>query len=396
VRLILFLLTCNIFLQAADISLNEIIQKLKEEHPTAKAIKAYEAAYSAENRAILSNEALQLNTDGSYAKPDLEKSGYEYSIGVEQKFINPSVKKSIAKSARYLNDAEILNLKHDFLLLQNDVRLLYHLNCLDKEAILQYKESYLAFETLYIKKEKAYQYGEISKKELLQLKIELERLKGDLNYYQNQEKSSREALASKTLMPIFKDETLSCKDTYSVVEKLSFDTVEESMKEESLDKKIESLKSDFGRYDKQFDSFTLSAAYQDEIDTKKYVVGLSIPLNFTSSFNEESRAVALHKKSALEYEKQKLKLKRGSEIKLLQKQLSQAFQSTELSASILKQYENELMPLIERGYQLGEDSAIVYLLSQREMWMYKKELIENYKKYYEILFELYSVLQIKD
>jgi len=397
-RLILLLLVCNIFLQASDISLDEIVQKLKNEHPMAKSIKAYEAAYSAENRAISSNKALQLTTEGAYAKPDLDldSSGFEYSIGVEQNFLNPSVKKSILKSNRYQNDAQILILKHDFLLLQNDVRLLYHINCLDKKAILQYKESYLAFETLYMKKEKAYQYGEISKKELLQLQIELERLKGNFNYYQSQVKASRDALESKILMPMFKDNALSCTDTYPVVENLFFNIAQESMIEESLDKKILSLKSDFNRYEKPFDSFTFSAAFKNEIDTKRYVVGLSVPLNFTSSFNEESRAVALNKKSALEYEKQKLKLTRESEITLLQKQLSQAFQSTELVASILKRYENELMPLVERGYRLGEDSAIEYLMSQRDMWMYKKDLIQHYKKYYEILFRLYNVLQIKD
>jgi outer membrane protein, heavy metal efflux system len=54
------------------------------------------------------------------------------------------------------------------------------------------------------------------------------------------------------------------------------------------------------------------------------------------------------------------------------------------------------MPLIEMGYRLGEDSAVEYLLSQREMWTLKKELMQNYKNYYQTLFELYSVLEIKE
>lgn len=395
-RSILFLLVCNIFLQASEISLDEIVQKLKDEHPMTNAIKAYEAAYNAENRAILSNEALQLNTYGSYAKPDLDKSGYEYSVGVQQKFMNHRVKENISKSARYQSDAEILNLKHDFLLLENDVRLLYHLNCLDKQAIEQYKASYLSFKTLYTKKKKAYKYGEISKKELLQLQIELDRLNSEYKHIENEEKTSRNSLQSKILLPIFEEIVLSCKDTYAVTDKLVINNNEVSLQLESLNKKIKSAESDFNQYNSMFDSYTLSAAYQDEIDTKRFVVGLSIPLNFTSSINEESRAAAMHNKSALEYEMQGLRLERESKVKLLEKQLLQSFQDIGLVTAMLDKYENELMPLIERGYRLGEDSAIEYLLSQREMWMYKKDLLQHRKKYYEMLFKLYSILEIKD
>jgi len=63
---------------------------------------------------------------------------------------------------------------------------------------------------------------------------------------------------------------------------------------------------------------------------------------------------------------------------------------------MLKQYEDELMPLIEKGYRLGEDSAIEYLLSKREMWRFKEDLIMHYKNYYETLFKLYSVLEMKE
>lgn len=395
-KVLLLALMSTVLLQASTISLNEILQKLKSEHPMAKSMKAYENAYSAENKAKSSNVPLQLSTQGAYAKPDLEKSGYEYSVGVQQKFIHPSVKESIYKSSSYKNDAEILSLKHDFLLLENDVRLLYHLNCLDNKVIKQYKISYLAFKTLYMKKEKAYKYGEISKKELLQLHIELDRLKGDYKHYENEEKTSRNNLQSKILLPFFEEKVLSCKDTYKVTEELLWNNTDESLQEQAINKKIKSVESDFNRYDTLFNSYTLSASYEDEHDTNRFILGLSIPLNFTSAFNGENRAVALHKKSAFLYEKEGLKLKKLAQIELFKKYLSQSFQDIELVTSMLKRYETELMPLIEKGYRLGENSAIEYLLSQREIWMYKKNLIQHYKNYYEMLFKLYSILEIKD
>ncbi|MEK6658594.1 MAG: hypothetical protein AABY36_02805, partial [Campylobacterota bacterium] len=64
--------------------------------------------------------------------------------------------------------------------------------------------------------------------------------------------------------------------------------------------------------------------------------------------------------------------------------------------SMVEKYENELMPLVKSAYALGEDSAIEYLLSQRELLRLKEELATQHKKYYETLFKLYSVLQIKE
>lgn len=391
----LIILAIPYMLLASGITLDEILNKLKYEHPMAKSIKAYKSAYISDNKAKSSREAIVFNTDATLAKPDLDEDGYEYSVGLEQSFINPTVKANISKSFRYKNDAEILKLKNDFLLLKNDVGLLYHINCLDRKTTKQYKDAYLAFETLYTKKQKAYKYGEISKKEILQLKIELNRLKGNFKHYKNEEKKSRNNLQAKILLPVFKEEILSCTDIYEIKGKLLFSTTEESMQEQALNKRIQSVSSDFNRYDTLFDSFSVSAQYQNEIDTKRISVGLSLPLSFTSSINEENRAVAMYKQSALEHKKQAVKLKRESEIESLQNQLFQAYEDIELVSSMLKSYENELMPLIEMGYRLGEDSAIEYLLSKREMWMYKKNLIQNYKYYYETLFKLYSVLEIK-
>lgn len=78
---------------------------------------------------------------------------------------------------------------------------------------------------------------------------------------------------------------------------------------------------------------------------------------------------------------------------MLKNRLSQNFQDTSTLESIVQRYENELMPLIESAYRLGEDSAIEYLLGRQEMWKLKKELTQDQKKYYRTLFELYGVLE---
>lgn len=395
-KTLFFLLVCSLFLHATTLSLDEILQKLKHEHPTAKSIQSLEYANNSQNKAVSSREALGFFAEGTYAKPTLDKSGYEYGVGVEQKFMHPSVKKSTIEYVKYQNEAEILSLKHDFALLENEVRLLYHINCLNQKNIEQYKESFLAYEALYMKKEKSYKYGEISKKELLVLQIELDRLKNEYKLYENEVKISRDNLQSKILLPLFKDKELSCKDIKPVTKEFDFDIKDETLDEQSLSKKIQSLQSDFDRYNAPFDSFALGASYKNELDTDRFTVALSVPLNFTTSINEESRAAALHKKSAAQYEKESLKLQKASNTEALKKELAQSFESITAQKAMVEKYENELMPLVKSAYALGEDSAIEYLLSQRELLRLKEELTAQHKKYYETLFKLYSVLQIKE
>ena len=395
-KTLFFIFSCALYLQASAINLDDILQELKSKHPMAQSIKAYQETFDAQNRALTSRKALKFSAQGAYANPKLEASGYEYSLGLQQNFMHPGLKENALQSAHYQSDAKILTLKYNFLLLKNRVRLHYHLNCLDQKAIKQYKTSYEAFQSLYIKKEKAFSYGEISKKELLQLQIELDRLKNEYKHYKNEEKISRNNLQSIMLLADFEKHTLSCEDTYVIKEKLTLESSDIRLQEQSLNKKIQSLESTFNQFDTHFNSYTVSASYEEELDTDRFMLGISVPLNFTTEKNEDKRAAALHEKSALEYERQSLKLQKESDIKLLNRRLEQAFQDIKVLTSILKKYEDELMPLVERGYHLGEDSAIEYLLAKREIWEFKEELIEHYKNYYEVLFELYSALEIKD
>lgn len=302
-RSIFFLFAFSILLNASAITLNEIVQELKQKHPAAMSLKANEKAAVLQTEALSSREALVLTSQGAYARPSLEKSGYEYGIGVEQNIANPNVKKNMLRSLSYLNEAQILELKKDFLLLLNEVSYLYHSNCLDIKSADEYKRSLLAFETLYEKKKKAYMYKEISKKELLMLELELKRLKNEYRHYMDEINVSRAELNSKTLLESLKGEELSCKDMELISKENIFEKVSESLKERSFDKKIQSLQNEYGRYDSVFDSFTLNASYENELDTDKFVFGVSLPLNFTTSLNERKKAHIMQKESALKYEK---------------------------------------------------------------------------------------------
>ncbi|NOQ29578.1 MAG: hypothetical protein GQ570_00495 [Helicobacteraceae bacterium] len=395
-RIIIFIYLSALLVNATTFMLDDAIKELKVSHPLAKSINSFEKAFKAQNRALSASDAVVLNAEGAHARPKYDKDGYEYTVGLEKNFLNPTYQNELLKSSNYESDAQILQLKHSFLALQNSVKLLYHINCLDRKSEKQYKKSFKSFKKLYVKKQKAYEYGEVSRKELLQLQIELLRLKSKYKYYKKEEQISRDALQAKLLLNSFKNETSQCNDLYPITKELSENNSQTSLQELSFQKKILSADSSYKQHDTFLNSVALSAAYQSEIDTKRVIVALSIPLNFSGALNTQSRLAALNKKSAYEEEAREFKLQRSAKIELLNKKLVQGFEATQAFSSMLDKYENELIPLIEKGYNLAEFSAIEYLLSKREFMELKKEQIQNYKNYYKTLFELYTTLEIKD
>jgi outer membrane protein, heavy metal efflux system len=318
-RVVALLVLASVLLNAASLGLKEILEKIEHEHPFAKSIQANAYAYEAQNRARSSRQALELSAQGAHATPDFEDPGYEYTVGVEQSFVRLKVKDSALRSAQYQSDAEILNLRRQFLLLKNEVRLLYHTSCLDQTLTQEYTTAYNAFTALFEKKKKAYGYGEISKKEFLHLQIERERIQNELKRYEYEAVVSREKLQSKILLSEFRGRSLLCQDIYDISSVVPKGDTHVSLQEQSLDKQIDSAKSEFNQYDTLFSSFSLSASYQNEIDTDRFIVGMSMPLDFTSASNEEQRAAALHKKSVYEYTKEAYVLQRSSDIQILQK-----------------------------------------------------------------------------
>lgn len=392
----LFLSFASIFLNASTITLDEILTVVQKEHPAVKSLQEIDYAHKSQTQALSLREASQLNIQNSYANPKFNKAEHEYDIGVTQNITLPNVKKNIAQANSYKNEAQLLELKYNFALLKNDIALLYHNSCLDKINLSNFSQELKSFEELYAKKEKAYQYKEISKKELLELSLELERLKNEYKQHTNALQSSRSRLQSKMLLEYFADKELSCHDLHPLVKELQIDNQSQTLIEQSFDKKIQSYQSDARRYNNSFDSFTLGLSYAKEIDLDKATVSLSLPLHFTTSIYEQNRAAALHNQSAAYHDKEAYMLQKKADIVMLQRELSFDFQNIEAQNNIIRKYENELLPLAKTAYLSGENSAIEFLLNQREYLKLKAELTLKQKKYYQTLFELLSVAQTKE
>lgn len=393
---LLFLTSIFLNVNASIITLDEILTAVQKEHPIAKSIQEISYVHKSQNQVLSSREAAQLNIQKSYTNQQFDKAEYEYGIGVTQSITLPSVKKHIVQANAYNNEAQMLELQYNFAHLKNEIVFLYHNSCLDQKNLSNFNEELKSFEELYTKKAKAYEYKEISKKELLELSLELERLKNEYKQYKNTLQSSRFRLQSKMLLEYFADKELSCNDLNPFVKEFQVDNQSQTLIEQSFDKKTQSYQSDAKRYNNSFDSFTLGLAYSKEISLTRATVSLSIPLNFTTSVYEQNRAAALHNQSAVSYNKEAYMLEKRADIELLQRELSFDFESIKVQNSIVKKYEDELLPLVKTAYLSGENSAIEFLLNQREYLKLKAELITKHKKYYQTLFKLLSVTQTKE
>lgn len=381
---------------STPLSLDEILHSLRQNHPLLRSMKEQHSSAQAQNRGDNATAPMVLFGDGAYVDHDFEENGYEYSVGIMQTIRINDTQQHSYDAARFQSDADSLEAERAFILLQNQIKSLYHTSCLDQKKSEQFTSSYDAFAVLYAKKEKAYHYGEISKKELLQLQIELLHLKRLLQSYLSEQQISRDSLQALIALPALSRQTLSCQDLYPIVTKDIDPATINYLSRQSIDKRIQSSQSSSSRYDLNFESVDVELRYDNELDQDRYIFGLAIPLGFSSSANEEKRAAALHKQSALEYERENLLEKKSSQIQMLKKTLDQHVNGIESMSHIVATYHKELMPLIETSYRMGESSVIEYLLSKREIWELQKELIETKKNYYTTLFALNSAAESKE
>ena len=61
-----------------------------------------------------------------------------------------------------------------------------------------------------------------------------------------------------------------------------------------------------------------------------------------------------------------------------------------------RNYQKDLLPLMKKSYDLGEISVVEYILTRQKAFQLREEIYHTKKSYYEILFRLYTLSEIKD
>jgi len=89
-------------------------------------------------------------------------------------------------------------------------------------------------------------------------------------------------------------------------------------------------------------------------------------------------------------------LEKKSMAKALEAELKSTAVNIHALESNIYKYKNTLLPLMKKSYDLGESSVIEYLLNRQAYYQQQLELFAMQKDYYQTLFTLYSLSEIKD
>ncbi|HEY9129302.1 MAG TPA: TolC family protein [Sulfurovum sp.] len=393
--IILFMLLIH-FSDADTLTLKHVLKAANDNNRLIKA-KDYESLFlEAKNQADTAMDPLELYGTGTRAYPKFDASGNEYSVGLSKQLPLGDSKKEEQMINRLNNEAYLLEEEKKILNFENGLKSLYHQHCLDHKNYKSFRQNFEEFVKLYKKKQKAYQYQEISKTELMQLEIEKNRLYAQLEELKASQMISKQKLFILGNIRDIDKNVLVCNDMYPIRENVELKENAFTLSQEAYEKRIKSTQVALKRHSRALDSIELSAQYDQEIDIDRYTVGVSVPLTFTSKRSEQERVAALHKNSALSFQYEQDMLEKRSIFMELKRTLKSKALMIRSLQSNLDNYNKQLLPLIKKGYELGESSVIEYLLNRQNYYQINQELLALQKNYYQTLFTLYTISEMKD
>jgi len=380
---------------ASALTLQAILHEAEQHNTLTKALDQQALASKSQALVDTANTPLSLYAEGVRAVPNTSVWGYEYTVGISKNIKLGNIQNEERNMILLQSEASRLEGEKKVILFNNTIKNIYHQHCVDVQRYSSIKQNYQDFLSLYTKKEKAYKYHEISKTELMQLKSEKRRLFVQVENMKMAQNSSKQKILILSGLNNTKHVQLACNDIYPIRSQITLnDTFRLST--QAKEKRLESTQKALKRYSHTIDSFDINGQYGKELDIDRYTIGVSIPLNFTTSKNEYARAAAMYKASEIAYRYEQSIKERQAFLGELQLQLkSQAFM-VKMTSENYKSYKNDLLPLIKKSYDLGETSVIEYLLSRQKLYTLNQELYASKKVYYQTLFRLYTLSETKD
>ena len=382
---------------ASTLTLQKVLASAHHTNPLRQSIDQQKLYLHAKNLADTASAPIELYGSGTQAKPLGRDKLFEYTLGLSKNIKLGNTQALEERITQLNNEATLLEADKTLLNFENGIKNLYHQHCLDKRNSQSVQENYNEFVKLYQKKQKAYTYKEISKAELMQLKIEKEHLYGTLQTIIMQQKISKEKLFILGGIYQTPHTSLSCSDLLPIRASvpLAVDTTFRLTKE-AHDKRVESTQTTLQRHSKAIDSLNLSVEYAKEFEIDKYTVGVSVPLNFTSRQSEQERVASMYQNASLDLSYQQTMKENKSASQELKNQLKSDVMMITSIQNRLNDYQKTLLPLIKKSYELGESTVIEYLLNRQNYHQLKQALYATQKAYYQTLFTLYTLHEIKD
>lgn len=392
--MLLFLL--SELLSAKTITLNQIVNSSKKNNKSSQALMKNYLALEAKNKADTASDPLEIFATKAKVKPLDALDGYEYSLGFSKAIKLGHIQKKDQKITRLNNEANLLESKIEIASFHQAIKNIYHQHCIDKESYRTFRANYNDFAKLFAKKQKAYNYQEISKAELLQLSIEKKQLYAKLQEANMRQERSKKFLLTAAHLTYNSKTYLSCRDRYPIKSFVTLPKDALRYTKSAYKKRIESSKTAIKRHNSAIDSITVIGQYDNELDSDRYSIGVSIPLNFTSSRSEEEKVAAMYNESATRLKYEETMHQKKAQITQLRESLKSIAMTIATMRQSINAYRNELLPLVKKSYELGESSVIEYLLNRQKYYELQSQLFETKRAYYQSLFTLYSVIETKE
>ena len=385
------LVFCLLFfkpLTASTVTLNDLLDNAQQPQQIQKAIEASSLALESKNLADTQTTPLTFEHALSRSSSKI-LSGFEYEFGFSKELKLGNIQKLEQQQIRLNNEAQTIEQEKYLIALSNRLKNSYHQYCLDSHYIQAFQEKYQRFSLLYSKKKMAYKHDEIAKTELLQLELEKDKLKSELQNFNQKVEDEKHQLLS--LSGFMEEDFISCQEVYPIKEHVLSDDNDFSLTQKVFEKQIESRQVGLKRYSHKIESVELSMGYLKELERDVYTVSLSVPLSFSSRQSEYERASLMHETSALTFQNEQVVAQKEYKINVLKNKLRRNFQAIESTQKSIEQYTNLLLPLMKKSYDYGESSVVEYLLSQQQLSQQEEKLLEEKKGYYETLFILYQL-----
>ncbi|MEA3521538.1 MAG: hypothetical protein U9R50_01045 [Campylobacterota bacterium] len=314
--------------------------------------------------------------------------GLEYSFGVGKTYIMPHAAEIIESVVD--KETKISLLQKEEALISDMYELLsfYHQACVQKETLSLYKQFTLQLEELHHKNERAYELGEISKKDLVLWHLQQRRI--NLEFEQ---KKSERLYIFRTLQSKFgsklKIKNLTCNDLYEFELPQKNRSSEEllEMKRLILSRDKHELKSD----EHWFHEVGVELSYDNELDVERYNASFSLPLEFSVTYHKSMAEMNQLKKLQDSNEITAFRVKKNKELQAAYIALAQAYSSYNKLEGPISEDAIELMDLTLTAYHSGESTAIEVITIQQYVMDILMQIQEQKVQFYSALFDYHTL-----
>lgn len=389
-KIILFIvLVFSININAQN--LKEILESLNKSSQI-KAINAKRDAGIAQSSLISAYSAPELGVSLSHAK-EIDNDGLEYSVGISQEIASPFSNNDKNLASKYSSKALTQETEYEFQIIKLEVASSYYNTCVAQELESESSELYLEQNKRVAQSKRAYEVGEISRKDLLFNQLDLANLyrkvKAYKRVYLDEFASLQEHLDNLELTD------LSCNDLITPTKDIIIRDINEHGELKVLDSKLDASRARYSLNDSYFPSIGYELLYEKELDTKRYTLGLSIPLGGSTSQKELLTKEELELSSSYKFEHEFTKSRLMKASKGLVIRLETLYDEYELLKNQILPLNTELLNLSKSAHAEGEGTIMEYLDASRSYSENKLEMLELKKTYYDELFELYKVADME-